>query len=531
MNEARYILPLLLLAFFAQAKLELNPQSRYERMSDGLFYYQIAEHVADGDGLLTSVSLYGQGLREMPSPTTVQPLWPLVMGLSARWIGLDRAAESLPELLYFVVLVLLYPLGNRVGRSLGGEILLAPRGIPLLDLGTLAVAILGSNSAFSAYTSKAYTEGLAFALLTASLLALPSPGGRRLVLRGALAGALAGLAYLTRSQLVGAPFAVAGALIFVGLGVRPLRRAAVASLLASVAVVLPWIVFLIYSLGSFSPRVLISFSAYRETAELAPVALVRSFPGATERLLDLAGSLVHAFNPLDRFSYFTSFGLIIYAVPVFAFALAYRLVRGSASLLGDTGDQRLLPLACLLIALVALLPLHVAHMALGPEWLFYWRHGLPLIFCIVPAVAWLGRSSARSRRALVAVAAVGVFFPMLAPTSYLKSDVPTWSAEIDFMRWLDAHPKPPVVHSMVSRSIAAQSNAVAHSINCTSADLLIQQIEALPADYLVEYPWIFHCKALKELPAERFRVVKRFGMGNGQITVRQPLPADRQTPR
>jgi hypothetical protein len=72
----RYLLPLLLVAYFAYGKLEFNPQSRFERWADGLYYYQVAQHVAngDGDGLVTSVSLYGQGLRDMPTPTNAQPL-------------------------------------------------------------------------------------------------------------------------------------------------------------------------------------------------------------------------------------------------------------------------------------------------------------------------------------------------------------------------------------------------------------------------------------------------------------------------
>ncbi len=189
----RYVLPALFLLSFAHEKLELNPVSRYERMADGLFYYQIAQHVAAGEGLLTSVSLFGKGLRELPAPTTVQPLWPLVLGLSGRWIGLDRAAAWVPELLYFTALLLLYLLGNRIGRSLGAESIVSVRGTTVLDLGTVGFALLGSNAVFSAYTSKAYTEGLALSLLFGALLVLPAWDDRKLSARAALAGALAGL--------------------------------------------------------------------------------------------------------------------------------------------------------------------------------------------------------------------------------------------------------------------------------------------------------------------------------------------------
>ena len=69
----RFALPALLLCCFAWEKANLNPTSSRERQADGIYYFQIAQHVANGDGLRTSVSLYGQGLRDMPAPATVQP--------------------------------------------------------------------------------------------------------------------------------------------------------------------------------------------------------------------------------------------------------------------------------------------------------------------------------------------------------------------------------------------------------------------------------------------------------------------------
>jgi hypothetical protein len=113
----RRILPLILLVGFAAGALGRNPVALDERQADGLFYYQIAQHVAVGEGLLTSVSLFGQGMRELPSTTTVQPLWPLLLGWIGRSVGLDRAAAGLSELLYLVSLILLYALANRIGRA------------------------------------------------------------------------------------------------------------------------------------------------------------------------------------------------------------------------------------------------------------------------------------------------------------------------------------------------------------------------------------------------------------------------------
>ncbi len=532
---ARYIIPMLLLLYFAHGKLALNPVSRYERMADGLFYYQIAQHVAAGEGLLTSVSLYGQGLRELPAPTTVQPLWPLILGWSGRWLGLDRASEWVPEFFYFTSLVLLYVLGNRIGRSYGAEALVSVRGVPVLDVGTVGMALLGSNAAFSAYTSKAYTEGLAFALLFGALVALPRSGVKRPVAYAGAAGLLAGLAYLARSQLIGVPFAIAVALGVGGIREPRLRWAALASLSASVAIVVPWIVHLASSLRTFVPFVLVDFSAYRETEELLPLALVEEFPGLRERILDVLSSFAQPFDPAA--SYVDSFGLIAYSVPLCAGLLVYGLWRRRSRARRVPQAEHLVTLATVLAAVSTLVPLHLAHMVVGTESLFGSRHGLPLILAIVLAIAYLARLGAFVRIVLIAVAATGILFPAHTAMTYIRGNQRfPWPAERHLMRWLDAHPRPPVLLSLKSRSLAARSRSVAHQLVCTSPGLVMRQVEVLPMDYLVVYERDApHCPFLFRLPEGEFDTVERFGHGKGQISVlrwrRSLLPAPTSPPR
>ena len=84
---------------------------------DASYYFQIARHVMHGDGLLSSVSLYREGLI-LPARATIYPLWPLVLGYTARAIGLVRAANVLPPLLYVIALLLLFYLTRNVRRSI-----------------------------------------------------------------------------------------------------------------------------------------------------------------------------------------------------------------------------------------------------------------------------------------------------------------------------------------------------------------------------------------------------------------------------
>jgi hypothetical protein len=68
---------------------------------DASYYYDIAAHVRDGDGLVTDVSLFNAGYDLLPAPDRVYPLWPLVLGLRRRVVPLDLAAVWLPTLFYF----------------------------------------------------------------------------------------------------------------------------------------------------------------------------------------------------------------------------------------------------------------------------------------------------------------------------------------------------------------------------------------------------------------------------------------------
>ena len=112
-NHRERILVLVgLLLMLAAFKLAFNPGLGRNSL-DGDYYFQIARHVSEGNGLQTSVSLYHHGLKELPHPSNVSPLWPLTLGAAAQAVGLVRGALLLPEILYLLALVLLYRLTNR----------------------------------------------------------------------------------------------------------------------------------------------------------------------------------------------------------------------------------------------------------------------------------------------------------------------------------------------------------------------------------------------------------------------------------
>jgi hypothetical protein len=529
------ILPLILLFGFAAGALGRNPVALDERQADGLFYYQIAQHVAAGEGLLTSVSLFGQGLRELPATTTVQPLWPLLLGWTGRSVGLDRAAAGLPELFYLVSLILLYVLANRIGRCLGAEILASVRGVPVLDLGSVAVAILGANSVYRAYTSLAYSEGLAMTLLFGALLAMPGPGTRRVMARAGLAGLLAGLAYLARSQLILVPLGMVAAMGFVGIRDGEMRRAALACLAFGLLPAGVWVAFLVSALGPVPPAVLIDFAAYRETAELPEFALLARHSGVVDRILDVFVSVGVALRPFDAQSYVASFGPAAYAVPAALGISVWGLARGPGigSALVRGCDRSRLPLvASCAVAAAALAPVHLAHMDVWIEWLFAWRHGVPFVLAMVPAIAVLSRSGALARALVLGAVVIGVVSPSTTPANYIAgTQRPTWPAEQSLVRWIDEHSRPPVLLGTMARSLAARSRGVAHQLDCGPPEAVLRQLELLPVDYLVVYASDLQtCPELAELGSSLFAQVKRFGRGARQITVLVGSPAGDRKP-
>ena len=62
---------------------------------DASYYFQLARHIANGDGFVTTVSLYHEGWI-LPAKTNIYPLWPLVLGYAGRMIGIEIANEKAP---------------------------------------------------------------------------------------------------------------------------------------------------------------------------------------------------------------------------------------------------------------------------------------------------------------------------------------------------------------------------------------------------------------------------------------------------
>ena len=504
------MLAAILLALLTQ-KLAFDPDPIGHGRADGTFYYQVAQHVASGDGLRTSVSLYNQGLRELPAPTTIYPLWPLVLGAAGRGIGLLRAAWLVPEILFFVDLLLLYGIANRLGSALGGSIWLRIRGVPLVDLGHVAVVLFGGNRMFFVHTSVPWTEGLVFALVFGSLLTVHEAARRSSVPWAAAAGALAGLAYLTRSQMFGLPLAIGAPLVLFGReGFR--WRLAGAALAASVAAILPWIGFLASFVTQFPLRMLVDFTAYRETPQLSPYPGFTAYTSVTERLLDFAGSFVRAFHPTRPQTYFRSFGAAVSLIFV-ALGLSFgRARRRWARARARPDPDGVLILATIFAAVLCLLPLHALHETSGTIWRFGHRQGLPMVLGVVLALAALWPRGWALRALVVAALASAALLPRQTGPGWVHRSGRATPAEIGMLDWLGDHREPPLVLATTARELAAWRGVTGHGIRCDypashTRDLLLH----LDIDYFILYDHQRRCAFARDL--QGLELVRRFGHG------------------
>lgn len=405
----RAVLAALLVGLFALKLRYAATEPAYG--ADGSYYYDIAAHVRDGDGLVTDVSLFNAGFSYFPHPTAVYPLWPLVLGLCGRVVPLELAAMWLPTLFYFGAIVLAYRLARRVAPGP-----LFPETWPVLHAGHVAAAVLALTGSMFFHTSTPFTEGLAYFLLLLALTRAERLFRGPSAWRGLELGVWLGLVVLTRSQLVLGPMAVAGALGWAVLRLGWRRWLAPAAAFAvGLAAVLG--VQLAY-LASFAdaPRLiyLLRFDLVREPSELAPLEVMVRAPTVFAWLADrLRGVPIALGN--GKMSYFSCFGLWSTALVVttpFLVLDAWRAVQrrrlGLWAWLHDPGN--LFKLAYGLLAIGGVLSLHTIHKALFTPWNFGTRHALTAGFAIVAAILYLARRPVLGRVLALFLVAASAYF-------------------------------------------------------------------------------------------------------------------------
>ena len=290
---------------------------------DASYYFQLARHVMNGEGLVTTVSLYHEGW-VLPAKTPIYPLWPLMLGYAGRVIGLERAADLLPRLFYAVNLVLLYVLARAIALRIGALRMSERWWMP--DCAHWMVAIFGLAPRYFGATTHPFSEGAAFAMAFASFLALARYERTHGLGAAAASGLFAGLAFLVRTQMVGVAVGCFIALAFFAIREVKTRVAALVWGAVAFAVLVPWLLFI-----GFIPGVTPMSLPH---VELPKFEGWTELPSRAEWLKQRAGSLGVMFDPSNQYSYVQSFGVVAFLVPLAAVvALARRKFATPRSLL------------------------------------------------------------------------------------------------------------------------------------------------------------------------------------------------------
>lgn len=435
---ARLLLLIGLLAGFLSLKLQLNAVAD-DFGIDGAYYLNIARHVRDGEGLVTDLSLFHAGFSTFPAPTPVYPIWPLVLGYTARIIPLELAAVWLPTLLAFGTLVLAYQLAVSMwDKPLFPGLWETP------NAGHLIVVALGLNDRFFEYTSKPFTEGLSFFLSLLALFRLRAfyraPGA----LRGLEIGVWLGILFLVRAQNLILLLAVFAALGW-SLLVHPQRGRTLGATVA-VGVGLGLTLLPQYlRLSGFSPtplQTLINFQEFQLRPELSRIDVLVKTNGLGAWLADRANGFLIAYDETSTWSYRHNFGMLHWAPLA---ALPLWLASGRERLGQLLRRDRLFETFFLIFGIGSYLSLHTLHKPNFTSWNFALRHALPNLALFVPALVFLCSYGPRARLLAIFLLSSSIH-QYASETADLRKEVPEKKSDrakrVALLAWIEAQPDP-----------------------------------------------------------------------------------------
>lgn len=383
---------------------------------DGGYYTEVARHVRDGLGLTTHVSLNNFGYEHFPHPTSVYPLWPLLLGLIGKVAELNEAAHWVPAVLYFVGVIAAF----LFGRRLHPESILGDSGIPLHG-GHVAAVLLGFNRQFVVYTSLPYTEGLSWSLLFFFFWRLTRNSAHTTARWGVELGVWLSLLCFARSQFVVVPMAVGGALALRVLAgpdrARWLRTGGTAFVVLGVSLGL-WLAHLQTFLVEAGPLSFLRFDQNRATTVLSDFDVIVEDQGVLDLLTDRLSGFGTAYSIDSARSWHASFGAANWALPAAALIALFSIRRPDAGwwrrpLAWIRAENGVLRISALLFAIGGMASIQLAHKHFNGEWYFYRRQGMIAMFAFLLPLLWMFR-----RRGFPAILAGGLLSTTVAMGGY-----------------------------------------------------------------------------------------------------------------
>ena len=515
----RHLLPIVVLVALLAGFVPLKSSLDYglgEWANDADYFYTIARSLSEGDGYRSNLSLYYQGFKELPHRVTTSPGWPVTLGAFGAVFGIDAVAYRLPNALYFFDLVLLYVLAQRLRRRIapaGGGLF---RDDAVVNLGHVAALALASNVVFFQFSSVPNNEPLAFALIFGALLLLDRTARKLRPIDALLTGLLAGLAVLTRIQAL--------VLAAVAWGEARARRLVPVALCGVVLPLVPWVVYLASWMDPLSLGAVAGLDVQRETPELGQFEHAFFGNSVSRFLLDRVWGIGVAFDWRSEQSYVHHFGALAYAVPLGLLHLFWVLGRRWRPRSLALEPARALPVAALLTGVGMLLPVHAAQMTFVYDWLFGFRHGLPLVLLVVVALAYLDGHAGRAGRALALVlivaAAVGNARGM---HDLMNRDLKHGlkPGEKNLVQWLESREPLPAVVTLQPWKYGAFSRAGFHWTLCSHPpEQTLRLLRHAGADLVIYRRWERKCRFLEGLQGDELVKVISFANGMHVLALR-----------
>jgi hypothetical protein len=378
---------------------------------DGGYYAEVARHVRDGEGLTSHISLYHFGYKYFPHPTSVYPLWPWLLGVTAKVVDLEVAAHWLP--LAFALLAI--TAAFLFGRALWPEPVF-PAHIPGFHAGHAFAIGLAVHHEFVVFTSLPYTEGISWALIFLFLWRAVRKGPDTSIAWALETGVWLSLMYLARFQLIVAPLAAACA-YFVRLVLGPdrLRVALHAAIALGVTslVMGAWFLHIREFVPGADLSSLLRFDQNRANDLLEPVDVIVENHGLLDFVLDRLQGFRVAWDPLADGSYqgayYTLHWALAIALPL-ALAQAGRAIvrRGPRAVLEELRKPEHVHWWMVgIFALGGLLSIHAIHKHYYGAWYFTKRQGLMSLPAFLLPLGWLLRQHLHLPRLGARLATVG----------------------------------------------------------------------------------------------------------------------------
>jgi hypothetical protein len=361
---------------------------------DGGYYTDIAQHVRDGDGLKTDISLYHQGFAYFPHPTPIYPLWPWIYGMIARFSSKPILVTgiNLATLFFFLSLIFGYLWANRVFPEP-----IFKKHLPGFTAGHVLVLMLASHKEYFIFTSQPYTEGIAYALLFAGAWRFSYLFEKGGLASGIEVGVWLGLVFLARYQLIITAIATFPALV-VACFLKSSRRQTIKMLVASLLSFGTILGLHYIRLSDFivDPHFL-KFSYNRGTNLLTPFHPQVHTDMIGDFLKDRLKGFIVSFNLLGEYAFSRSFHLLHYsllvAIPIFYIDFRRSSLKTNWTRLAEFRQNPRFPflLFVIIFSLGGWLSIHLLHKNYYAEWNFARRQGLTCIFIFFLAILYLLR--------------------------------------------------------------------------------------------------------------------------------------------